>query len=67
MRKVAEGLPVNYGKLVLATNVERDFQRFCEKEHVLYPNVDKLVTNGKEVFVKSLAGIYEYLQIHYST
>jgi hypothetical protein len=57
MRKVAEGLPVSYGKLVHVTYVEHDFHGFCEKEHVLYPNVNKLVTNGKEVFVKSLDGI----------
>jgi hypothetical protein len=56
---------VSYGKLVHVTYVEHQFYWFCEKEHVLHPNVHKLVTNGDEVLVKSLAGLE--LQIHYST
>lgn len=55
MREVAKGLAVTYGKLVHVTYIGHDFHRFWEKEHMLYLNVDKLVTNGKEVFLKSFA------------
>jgi hypothetical protein len=39
------------------TCVVHVLHRVCETIHVLYPNVGKLVANGKKIFVKSPARI----------
>jgi hypothetical protein len=51
MKKTAEGTSVSYPKLCVA----HDLRRVSETIRMLYPNVDKLVANGKKIFVKSPA------------
>lgn len=53
MKKAAVGLAVSYPKMVHVTCVAHALHRICEKIRVLYPKVDKLVSNGKKVFIKS--------------
>jgi hypothetical protein len=55
MKTRAEGLSVSYPKLIHVTCVAHALHRVCETIHVLCPNVDKLVGNGKKMFVKSPA------------
>jgi hypothetical protein len=57
MKKAAEGLSVSCPKLIHVTCVAHALHRVCETIRVLYPNVDKLVANGKKTFVKSPARI----------
>jgi hypothetical protein len=57
VKKAAEGLSVSYPKLIHVTCVVHALHRVCETIPVLYPNVDKLVANGKKIFVKSPARI----------
>jgi hypothetical protein len=57
MKTRAEGLAVSCPKLIHDTCVARALHRVCETFRVLYPNVDKLVANGKKKFVKSPARI----------
>jgi hypothetical protein len=57
MKKAAEGLSVSLPKLMHVTCVVHALHSVCEAIHVLYPNVDKLVANGKKIFVKSPARI----------
>jgi hypothetical protein len=55
MIKAAEGLSVSCPKLIHVTCVAHALHRVRETIPVLYPNVDKLVANGKNNFVKSPA------------
>jgi hypothetical protein len=48
---------VSYPKLIHVTCVAHALHRACETVRVLYPNVDKSVANGNEIFVKSPARI----------
>jgi hypothetical protein len=48
MKKAAEGLSVSYPKLIHVTCVAHALRRICETIRVLYPNVDKIVANGKK-------------------
>jgi hypothetical protein len=57
IKKAAERLSVIYTKLIHVTCVVHALHRVCETIRVLYPNVDKLVANGKKIFVKSPAKI----------
>jgi hypothetical protein len=57
MKKAAEGLSVSYPKLIHVTRIVHALHRVCGTIRVLYPNVDKLVANGKKIFVKSPARI----------
>jgi hypothetical protein len=57
MKKAAQGPTVSCPKLIHDTCVARALHRVCETFRVLYPNVDKLVANGKKMFVKSPARI----------
>jgi hypothetical protein len=60
MKKTAEGLSVSYPKLIHVTCVVHALHRVCEIIRVLYPNVDKLVANGKKIFMKSPARIEHF-------
>jgi hypothetical protein len=57
MKKAAEELSVSYPKLIHVTRIVHALHRVCGTIRVLYPNVDKLVANGKKIFVKSPARI----------
>jgi hypothetical protein len=57
MKQAAEGLSVSYPKLIQVTCLAHALHRVCEIISVLYPNVKKLVANGKKIFVKSPARI----------
>jgi hypothetical protein len=57
IKKAAEGLSESYPELIHVTCVARALHRVCETIRVLYPNVDKLVANGKKIFLKSPARI----------
>jgi hypothetical protein len=57
MKKAAEGLTVSYPKLIHVTCVAPALHRVCETICVFYPNVDKLVANGKKIFMKLPARI----------
>jgi hypothetical protein len=48
---------VSYPTLALVTCAVLAFHTVCEIIRVSYPNVDMLVTNRKQVFVKSYARI----------
>jgi hypothetical protein len=48
---------VSYPKLIYFTCVAYAVHRVFETIHVLYSNVDKLVANGKKIFVKLPARI----------
>jgi hypothetical protein len=51
LKKAAEGRSVCYTKLTHVTCVANAFHRVSETIRVLYPNVYKLVANGKKLFV----------------
>ena len=53
MIKAGEGLSVSYPKMIHVTCVAHTLHRVRETISVLYPNVDKLIANAKNVFVKS--------------
>jgi hypothetical protein len=55
MKKAAEGLSVSRPELIQVACVARALHRLCETSRVLYPSADKLVANGKKIFVKSPA------------
>jgi hypothetical protein len=57
IKEAVKGHPVNYPKLIHVTCGAHVLHRICETICVLYPNVDKLVANGKKIFVKSPARI----------
>jgi hypothetical protein len=57
MKKAAEGLSVSYPKLIHVTCVAHVLHGVCETIRVLYPNANKLLANGKKIFVKSPARI----------
>jgi hypothetical protein len=57
MKKAAERLSVSYTKLIHVTCVTHALHRVCETIRALYPNVDKLVANGKKNFVTAPARI----------
>jgi hypothetical protein len=56
-KEAAERLSVSYPKLIYVTCVTHALHRVCETIPALYPNVDKLVANGKKIFVKLPARI----------
>lgn len=53
MKKAAVGLAVSYPKMIHVTCVVHGLHRICEEIRALYPTVDKLISNGKKVFIKS--------------
>jgi hypothetical protein len=55
--KKAAGLSVSYPKLIHVLCVVHALHRVCKTIHVLCPNTDKLVANGKKILVKSSARI----------
>lgn len=53
MKKAAEALSVSYPNMLHVTCVVHGLHRVCETIRSLYPKVDKLVSNGKKIFVKA--------------
>ena len=53
MRKAGEVLSVSFSYMIHVTCVVHALHRLCEFIRLLYPNVDKLVSNGKNFFLKS--------------
>lgn len=50
MRKAGEVLSVSFSYMIHVTCVVHALHRLCEFIRLLYPNVDKLVSNGKKNF-----------------
>jgi hypothetical protein len=57
MTKAAEALSFSCPKLPPITCAAHPLHRVCEIICMLYPNVDRLVVNGKKIFVKSPARV----------
>lgn len=53
MKKAAEGLSVSFPNMIHVTCIVHGLHRVCEQVRALYPEVDKLISNGKKVFVKA--------------
>ncbi|XP_068085018.1 uncharacterized protein [Anabrus simplex] len=53
MKKAAESLSVSFPKMIHVTCVVHALHRLCETLRAQHPQVDKLVSNGKNVFVKA--------------
>jgi hypothetical protein len=67
--KELAGLPVSNTKLIHVYAVHASC-RVCETIHVLYPDIDKSVANGKEILVKTPArtdSLKIELQTHHSS
>ena len=53
MKKAVETLCVSFPKMIHVTCIVHALHRVCETIRSLYRNVNKLVANGKKVFVKA--------------
>ena len=58
MKKAAEALCISDPKLIHVICVAHALHRVCETIQFLYPNMDRLLLNGKKMFVKSPMRIY---------
>ena len=53
MKKAGEVLMVTYPNMIHVTCLCHALHRIAEHVRIAYPNVDKLVANGKKIFLKS--------------
>ncbi|PSN35166.1 hypothetical protein C0J52_23486 [Blattella germanica] len=53
MKKAAEGLSVSFPNMIHVTCIVHGLHRVCEQVRALYPEVDKLISIGINVFVKA--------------
>lgn len=53
MKKAAEGLKVLFPKMLHLTCLAHALHRISEEVRRLFPEVDKIISNGKKVFIKS--------------
>jgi hypothetical protein len=62
MVKVARGLQVLYPKMVHLTCLAHRLHRVAGMIRGTYPDVDKLISNAKKMFVKALLRVQKFKQ-----
>ena len=65
MTKAAQAINIFYPKIIRITCFVHGIHRACEKIRSMYPNVDRLISNIKKVFLKSPSRVQILKSVEY--